>query len=75
MKEDAEIYKNLFDNMKSSTWCSNRKKKRCKLAKIVDFFVTDNSVVAKATFVTDTPPSYVEVNWEMVKRYHRSSFQ
>ncbi|MBT6226048.1 MAG: hypothetical protein HOI47_05250 [Candidatus Scalindua sp.] len=39
------------------------KKKRCGVAKIVDFFVSTDSVVAKATFVADTPALTVQVNW------------
>ena len=40
------------------------KKKRTKFANIEDFTVTTDSVVAKATFVTDTPLLIVKVDWD-----------
>lgn len=37
--------------------------RKCGVAKVEDFFVTTDSVVAKATIVTDKKTSFLEVDW------------
>jgi len=37
--------------------------KRCHIAKVEDFFVTTDSVVAKATVISDKSISFIEIDW------------
>ncbi len=62
MNENIKTIKEDFEQ-REVTHVLKPKEKRRKIAKIVDFFITTDSVVAKATFVTDIPPLYVELDW------------